>query len=235
VYDYKRKIKEELYKNYLLDMHREESNIKNTSTKILSDDLLVFFKEKKKLKLLDAGCGDGLFIDSALKKKFLCEGFDNNIQSVSLCRKKGYAIKYASLSEKLPFGDNSFDGIICSNVLEHLQDPEFAIYELMRILKKGGILVVSVPEYDYIFWNDWTHVRPFTDQTLDNLAKSVKCKRYTVSRRHFPFLVRHWNFFVRSFNFLVKKGVFAEVFTFLFEKILKIRRHDLVLTMEKAD
>lgn len=47
----------------------------------------------------------------------------------------------------IPFEDNSFDRIICSHVLEHIETDEKAISELYRILKPGGIALIAVPTY----------------------------------------------------------------------------------------
>ena len=48
---------------------------------------------------------------------------------------------------KLPFKDSSFDVVICSEVLEHIPENRAAIAELVRVLKKGKNLVVSVPRF----------------------------------------------------------------------------------------
>ncbi len=47
----------------------------------------------------------------------------------------------------LPFADDAFDLVICSEVLEHVPDHAAAVSELVRVLKPGGDLVVSVPRY----------------------------------------------------------------------------------------
>ncbi len=47
----------------------------------------------------------------------------------------------------LPFEDASFDLVICSEVLEHIPDEKTAVREIIRVLKPGGTLVVSVPRY----------------------------------------------------------------------------------------
>lgn len=47
----------------------------------------------------------------------------------------------------LPFADNNFDHIICSEVLEHIPDEAAAAAELVRVLKPGGNLIVSVPRF----------------------------------------------------------------------------------------
>lgn len=231
---YKSVIKKKMYKNYLLSVHSEESNIKYTSTKIANSEILSIFQKFGKKKILDAGCGDGQFIMSALENGLYCEGFDNNPEMINLCRRKGYKVKKGDFSYKLPFSDNTFEGIFCSNVFEHLEDPDFAFYELLRILKKNGILIITVPEYDKLFWSDWTHIRPFTIKTLESLVSCTKIKNYRIYRRNFAFFVKYWkNPLVRFINYLLRKGIHADLFSKIFESILKIRRHDLVLIVRK--
>ena len=51
------------------------------------------------------------------------------------------------VGEKLPYPDNTFDAVISSNVIEHVQNPEQVIDESLRILKPGGILQFIIPNY----------------------------------------------------------------------------------------
>jgi ubiquinone/menaquinone biosynthesis C-methylase UbiE len=48
---------------------------------------------------------------------------------------------------KLPFAGGIFDVVICSEVLEHIEDNQTAVAELVRVLKPGGDLVVTVPRF----------------------------------------------------------------------------------------
>ena len=50
-----------------------------------------------------------------------------------------------SLAERMPFHDGIFDAVICSEVVEHLPDPDTAIREMSRILRPGGILALTTP------------------------------------------------------------------------------------------
>jgi ubiquinone/menaquinone biosynthesis C-methylase UbiE len=74
--------------------------------------------------------------------------------------KNGAKLKNGQISQKsskwaliaaditqLPFGNNCFDVIICSEVMEHIRDEKRALAELKRVLKKGGFLALSVPRY----------------------------------------------------------------------------------------
>jgi SAM-dependent methyltransferase len=55
-------------------------------------------------------------------------------------------------NQRLPFDDASFDLIWCSEVIEHLEQPEFALSELRRVTKPGGRLVLTTPNsYAWLF------------------------------------------------------------------------------------
>jgi len=55
-------------------------------------------------------------------------------------------------NQRLPFDDESFDLIWCSEVIEHLEKPEFALSELRRVTKPGGLLVLTTPNsYAWLF------------------------------------------------------------------------------------
>ena len=56
--------------------------------------------------------------------------------------------------ERLPFVDGAFDRVICTETLEHVDDDSVLARELVRVLKPGGILAVSVPDEfsEKIFW-----------------------------------------------------------------------------------
>lgn len=80
----------------------------------------------------------------------------------------------------LPFGDDTFDAIVCSEVMEHIPDDSAAARELARVLKPGGLLAVTVPTFlpERICWAlsdeyhapfvEGGHVRIFTEAELKN-------------------------------------------------------------------
>lgn len=105
---------------------------------------------KKNPKLIDLGCGSGLFLMIASKLK--CELTGVDIANTILKDLKGM-LKQRSIQcdlvqsdiRQMPFSDNHFDIAVCSEVLEHLHNPRKAILEMKRILKNKGIVVISVP------------------------------------------------------------------------------------------
>jgi ubiquinone/menaquinone biosynthesis C-methylase UbiE len=72
-------------------------------------------------------------------------------------------------SEALPVPDNSVDILFSLAVVEHITDIGHFMSECFRVLKPQGIIYLSTPNFRYCFrdfYNDPTHVRPFTDVSL---------------------------------------------------------------------
>ena len=72
-------------------------------------------------------------------------------------------------NENIPFGDNYFDCVYSKSVLEHIYNTEHIVKETYRVLKPGGITVQLTPDWttDYkYFFDDQTHVKPFTKKGL---------------------------------------------------------------------
>ncbi|MFH1255392.1 MAG: class I SAM-dependent methyltransferase [bacterium] len=71
---------------------------------------------------------------------------------------------------ELPAEDNSFDTIICTQVLEHLADPELAMKEMRRVLKLGGIGIITAPFFNELHEEPIDYFR-FTNYGLSELAR----------------------------------------------------------------
>ncbi|HEV7229768.1 MAG TPA: class I SAM-dependent methyltransferase [Bacteroidia bacterium] len=104
-------------------------------------------------KLLDIGCGRAGFMDCCnhfgMEKSRLF-GIEGEKESYDICTAKGYSISLIDLdTDKLPYADNSFDVVVCSQLIEHIthQAGTNLISEIYRILKKGGLLLIYSPSY----------------------------------------------------------------------------------------
>ena len=122
---------------------------------------------KPGVRVLDAGCGNGRHLHEAFKKPGVSVvGLDLKSEDVTharnmmrLMEKEGesgdgaWGIFTGDIT-RLPFSDHAFDVVICSEVLEHIPDEAQAIREIIRVLKPGEILAVSVPRFlpEMICW-----------------------------------------------------------------------------------
>ncbi len=108
-------------------------------------------------RVLDLGCGEGRHVISAyLAGDVHSVGVDLSLQDLQSTRgkfadfaqpdnpAKAFGLSSANALE-LPFADNTFDKIICSEVLEHIPDYRGALREIERVLKPGGLFCASVP------------------------------------------------------------------------------------------
>ena len=104
--------------------------------------------------ILDAGCGEGLSpLCSSTYMVCRVVGLDAELRDPKSWnieeegrRRDSWLIGDAT---RLPFSKAVFDGVVCSEVLEHLDDDLAAVRELGRVLKPGGTLAVTVPCLDY--------------------------------------------------------------------------------------
>ncbi|MFI5268794.1 MAG: class I SAM-dependent methyltransferase, partial [Chloroflexota bacterium] len=96
-------------------------------------------------RVLDVGCAFG-FGTRMLTRKYECMGIDGSPSFVARAHRDVPRAKFLqSRAEALSFANESFDAVVCLEVLEHLADETPAIDEIRRVLRPGGELVVSVP------------------------------------------------------------------------------------------
>ena len=119
-----------------------------------------FFNVKEGDKILDAGCGLGEYTIFSLKKKAKVWAFDYSVEMVNLTRElvERYSLKAEKISvdsiTHIPYEDEFFDQVFCLAVLDHVNDEarSSGIIELGRVLKKGGRLVIDVPNRYAYHW-----------------------------------------------------------------------------------
>lgn len=162
-------------------------------------------------KLLDVGCGEGRHvIHACLEHNILGVGVDLSLRDLTTAQERFTPfVNYNSRSQfvlqqtdatRLPFADNSFDKIICSEVLEHIENYNGVLCEIKRVLKPNGIFAVSVPRRwpEKICWQlskayhqvEGGHIRIFNAQQLCNEIKDLGFEfthRYWAHALHSPF------------------------------------------------
>jgi dolichol-phosphate mannosyltransferase len=97
-------------------------------------------------RVLDVGCGSSRIIGSGR-----LVGLDIVLAKLRFARRYGNPLVHGSIFE-LPFKNEAFDCVICSEVIEHVPADERVFDELERVLKPGGRLILGTPDYDRWRW-----------------------------------------------------------------------------------
>lgn len=103
--------------------------------------------------VLDYGCGMGYNYQSCLvnsSKSYVAA--DVSKVAIADAKSKGYQTLQIRPDSSIDSTDDSFDGAVCIEVMEHLFDPLAAAKELYRVLEPGGVLVATVPNFGYFPW-----------------------------------------------------------------------------------
>lgn len=106
---------------------------------------------RKNCFILEAGCGPGNILTS-LDDLGTIFGIDINEAAINMCKQKNAAYLSRATIMKIPFKDGSFDAVICSDVLYHVMvDDEAALKEMSRVCKKGGLLLIFEPAFEWLY------------------------------------------------------------------------------------
>jgi methionine biosynthesis protein MetW len=100
---------------------------------------------KNRCKVLDVGCGDGSLLEPFCRSQE-CYGVDVSEAQLKKAQKKGIRTYRVDLeSGTLPFADDFFDLVICSETIEHLLDPDNLLQEIHRTVRCGGSFILTFP------------------------------------------------------------------------------------------
>ena len=131
--------------------------------------------------LLDVGCGGGRFLNRMKRRGWKVEGTDFDEQATKkVSARYGIKTHVGDLAQcRLPA--NSFDVIAMSQAIEHLYDPQTTLLECLRILKPGGLLVMTTPNVSSMganefgaSWRGWEaprHLHLFSVDALQRLTQ----------------------------------------------------------------
>lgn len=156
------------------------------------------------MRLLDAGCGGGRHICEAYRTGGVhVAGIDLGWED--LCKTRGdlsllspgspgrWLVSRADVA-RLPFADGLFDVVVCSEVLEHIPECHSAVSELVRVLKPGGDLIVTVPRFwpERICWaisaayhrEPGGHIRIFRKGELLRMVTAAGTRCLRIRYRH---------------------------------------------------
>jgi len=98
------------------------------------------------LKVLDAGCGTGWFTREIARRGADVVSLDIGRSLLQETARKHHAARLTQANLlALGFASGTFDAVVCTEVIEHTPEPRRAVRELVRVLKPGGVLALTVP------------------------------------------------------------------------------------------
>jgi 2-polyprenyl-3-methyl-5-hydroxy-6-metoxy-1,4-benzoquinol methylase len=132
-------------------------------------------------KLLDVGCGGGRFLNRMKRHGWQVEGTDFDEQATRKVTARYGITTYVGDLSQCSLHTESFDVITMSQTIEHLYDPQATLRECLRILKPGGLLVMTTPNAKSMgtnefgaFWRGWEaprHLHLFSVESLQQLTQ----------------------------------------------------------------
>lgn len=191
----------------------------------------VFPTDMHDKRILDIGCGPGVqFLAHVPRNEF--HGVDISATALADAERNGLLPHQLAVGdEPLPFPDEYFDYVVCTDIFEHLFDPLVALVEARRVLKNDGVLIASVPNH-FMWWmlirlarnkglvlpfhvsEDWNyfHLHFFTSGSFERFVQAGGMR--VTQRRYDSFPSFHW-FIPKLFRpWLIRR--FPDKFTFHF-------------------
>jgi len=178
----------EFVKRSLIGTHHEwESHIGNIF-RIFDKNL----KEYYPYNIMDVGCGNGSrtirianYLNVDMNNVY---GVDYSENFVTTCRNLFNVNKIDLEIDNIPHDDDTFDVVICNQVLEHLKNYSKVIDELIRVTRKNGYIVIGIPNLAHLINRiyllfgrqpmciamDGSHVRAFTHRSFVAMLGSIQ-------------------------------------------------------------
>jgi SAM-dependent methyltransferase len=101
-------------------------------------------------RILDYGCGSG-GNTSAYASVGSVVGLEPDAAAIRLAHARGGAQYCRGHGTRLPFRGGVFDAVVASDVLEHIEDDVAAVAEIARVMRPGGVVIISVPAHQWLF------------------------------------------------------------------------------------
>ena len=186
--------------------------------------------------VLDVGCGVGEFMFMLRELGFAVEGVDGSQEQMDIVYSMGFGGKVSDLEDGLPYPNESFLIVTCLELIEHVARVEELLREIHRVLRPGGYLLLSTPNFSflnnrlhYLFGappcNEGVHLQYFTKQGLESLLNRTDFR--TVQRNSYGVIPLLSTLTTRLFKRgpvlwrvpAVLESLFAYDFIYLFERV----------------
>ncbi|MBI4832329.1 MAG: class I SAM-dependent methyltransferase [Candidatus Lindowbacteria bacterium] len=131
--------------------------------RVASAGLFYLPKASAGQSVLDIGCGNGEYLERMRKRGWMVYGIEKDERLVTFLRQRGIPA-FESIDEALGAKPHHFDLVSFNSALEHMEGFRSALEQVRRLLKKGGEIVILVPNVDSrehrVFGGKWFHLDP---------------------------------------------------------------------------
>ncbi len=137
-------------------------------------------KFTEKGKVLDIGAGTGKILSELKMKGWSVTGIDGEKEAIKWSKKRGIKIQQVDIEKRLKLNEKSFNLVLALDVIEHLGKDKKMLREINKILKPKGVVVITVPAYQWLFnyWDEMLeHKRRYTVQSF---KKVVDLDQFTI-------------------------------------------------------
>ena len=148
-------------------------------------------KDKEPAAIVDIGCGAGTMVEE-LARFGVAYGLDVSNTALGYCHGRGLDSVTLGDASALPYQDERFDLVTSIDVLEHVDDDVSALRETYRVCRKGGMLIATVPAFNFL-WSrrddQLHHKRRYYLEQFRSRVSSAGFKVIRATYINFPLLV----------------------------------------------
>lgn len=168
--------------------------------------------KNKNIKILNVGAGTG-YTSVMLSKFGDVKSIEYNKKCCEIVSKKTNLVVEQGDIRNINYDSNTFDLVTAFDVIEHIDDDVKAIQEIYRVTKKNGLIITSVPAFNFL-WSDHDeinhHYRRYTKKSFNILFVNLKLEQKYCT--YFNFFLFPLIFLIRIFSRIKKKKVIKSDF-----------------------
>ncbi len=144
--------------------------------------LLERFVPDRNATVLDVGCGTGHHLLYLARLGYArARGIDLAPQAIAFCHRLGLTNVQTADATRLPFPDAAVDAVLACDVVEHLADDRRALRELARVLKPGGVAIITVPAFHFLWSRHDEVLQHYRRYRMADVVQLVTGQPFTVA------------------------------------------------------
>ena len=159
--------------HYTRDEFSETAYPQRLCDYIVSHYIQSHFSNVNGKTILDVGCGKGNHLVAFARRGLSVFGLDKLQESNEALYQ--FDVRKCDLEcAPFPFETDSFDIVFSKSVIEHIENADNFLKETKRVLKQDGLAILMCPDWKtqaHMYWDDYTHVKPWTRKGLQNALK----------------------------------------------------------------